>query len=172
MQIPLKSIFSFVWSGQEISKEVLDNAQETSTRAVFDMSNRPLNDLTSILKTARAADIKISIDVIMDPALENLLGLTNIHTLWIECHPFLTTFSTDTVFTRLSELSHHYQYIPIISDMKSVLQLVRGNYSIPQIALKGNEASGFSGSETTGMLFALTHQLKKQCRKDFHIAKR
>ncbi len=169
MQIPFESIFSFVWSWQEISKEVLNNAQETSTRAVFDTSNRPLKDLTSILKTARAADIKIPIDAIMDPALENLLGLTNIHTLWIECHPFLTTFSTNAIFTRLSELSHHYQCIPIISDMKSILQLVRGNYNIPQIALKGNEASGFSGSETTGTLFALTRQLKKQYRKDFHI---
>src|SRR4030042_3000569 len=84
-------IIAFVWRPEEIIPSVIQMAQRTESRAIFDFSMMGVEGLRSFLRKAdpdgHVRDIKISIPALMDPSLGRLLKEIGTRDIWIECHP-------------------------------------------------------------------------------------
>jgi len=71
------SLIGFVWRPEEITPAVMQMAQRTGSRAVFDFSTMSMEGLRSFLEKADLAgqlrDIRISVPAFLDPSLGQLL---------------------------------------------------------------------------------------------------
>ena len=85
------SIIGFVWRPEEITPSVIQMAERTGSRAIFDFSMMGVDGLRSFLRKADPAghvrDIKISAPAFFDPSLGQLLKETGVHDIWVECQP-------------------------------------------------------------------------------------
>ena len=74
------SIIGFVWRPEEVTPAVLQMANQTGSRAVFDFSMMGVDELRSFLRRADPSglvrDIRISVPAILDPSLGQLLKET------------------------------------------------------------------------------------------------
>jgi hypothetical protein len=152
------SIIGFVWRPEEITPSVIQMAQRTGSRAVFDFSMMGVDGLRSFLRKADPAghvrDIKISVPAFFDPSLGRLLKETGVHDIWVECHPQFFQGDPSIFLQRLRELSEDHRCFPIIGNMDLLAAILKDSSGIGRIVLKGCEASGFvSGETTTGSLF-------------------
>ena len=153
------SRIGFVWRCQEITPVVMQMAQRTGSRAVFDFSMMGVDGLCSFLRKADPAgqvrDIKISLPTFLDPAFGPLLQETGVQNLWVECHPLFMQGNPSLFFQRFRELSATYCCFPITGDIDFLAALIQDNPGVGRIVLKGCEASGFVGAETTTVLYAI-----------------
>ena len=85
------AIIAFVWRPEEIIPPVIQMADRTGSRAIFDFSMMGVEGLRSFLRKTDPArhvrDIKISVPALMDPSLEQSLKETGAHDIWVECYP-------------------------------------------------------------------------------------
>jgi malonyl CoA-acyl carrier protein transacylase len=156
-------IISFVWRPEEITPPVLQMAQRTGSRAVFDFSRMGVEGLRSFLRKADPAgqvrDIKISAPAFFDPSLGPLLKETAIHSIWVEFDPQLLQKEPSIVLQRLKELSENHRCFPIIGDMDLLAAILKDGSGIGCIVLKGCEASGFVSGETTTALYSMVKEM-------------
>ena len=139
------SIIAFVWRPEEITPSVLQMAQRTGSRAIFDFSMMGVEGLHSFLRKAdpagRVRDIKISIPTLMDPSLGRLLGETGVRDIWVECHPRFFQGDPSTFLQKLRELSENHRCFPITGDLDFLATILKDSSGIGHIVLKGCEAS-------------------------------
>src|SRR4030066_431253 len=144
-------IIAFVWRPEEIIPSVIQMAQRTGSRAIFDFSMMGVEGLRSFLRKADPAghvrDIKISIPSLMDPSLGRLLKEIGAHDIWVECHPQFFQGDPSTFLQRLRELSENHRYFPIIGDLDFLATIVKERSGMERVVLKGCEASGFVSGE-------------------------
>jgi malonyl CoA-acyl carrier protein transacylase len=100
-------------------------------------------------------DIKISLPAFLDPALEPVLKETGVQNIWVECHPLFVQGNPPLFLRRLRELSATYRCFPITGDIDFLAALIKENTGVGRIVLKGCEASGFVGAETTTALYSM-----------------
>src|SRR4030042_5481385 len=145
-------IIAFVWRPEEIIPSVIQMAQRTGSRAVFDFSMMGVEGLRSFLRKADTAgyvrDIKISVSAVFDPSLGQLLKETGVNNIWVECHPQFFRGEPSIFLQRLRELSENHRCFPIIGDMDLLAAIIKDSSGIGRIVLKGCEASGFVSGET------------------------
>jgi malonyl CoA-acyl carrier protein transacylase len=157
------SIIGFVWRPEEITPSVIQMAQRTGSRAVFDFSMMGVERLRSFLRKAdpvgHVRDIKISVPALMDPSLGQLLKETGVHDIWVEFHPQFFRGDPSIFLQRLRELEEDHRCFPIISDIDLLSAILNGNSSIGRIVLKGCEASGFVSGETTMALYSTVKEM-------------
>ncbi|MBS0001596.1 MAG: acyltransferase domain-containing protein, partial [Thioalkalivibrio sp.] len=167
------SLIAFVWRPQEISPAVLQMAQRTGSRAIFDFSTLGVAEIGSCLRQADPAgqvrDIKISQTAFHDSALEPLLREIGVKNLWVECHPLLRQDNSTLFLQRLQELSSTCRCFPITGDIDFLAALIRENPAVGRIVLKGCEASGFVGAETTTALYSMLTALHPAPAKPLDI---
>ena len=112
------SIIGFLWRPDEITPSVIQMAERTGSRAVFDFSLMGVDGLRSFLRRADPArhlrDIKISVPALMDPSLGPLLKETGIRDIWVEWHPRFFQGDPSIFLQRLRELSENYRCFPTI----------------------------------------------------------
>ncbi|HXV19438.1 MAG TPA: beta-ketoacyl synthase N-terminal-like domain-containing protein, partial [Desulfuromonadales bacterium] len=153
------SLIAFVWRPQEITPALLQMAQRTGSRAIFDFSMTDVDELRSCLRMADPAghvrDIKISFPAFLDSALEPLLRETGVQNIWVECHPLFMQGNPLLFLQRLRELSATCRCFPITGDIDFLAALIKENPGVGRIVLKGCEASGFVGAETTTALYSM-----------------
>src|SRR5450759_1741274 len=110
-QVP---IIAFVWRPGEISPLVVEMAQRTGSRAIFDFSAMRAEALHSFLQTADPAghvsDIKISASALMNPSVGQLLKETGVRNLWVECQPQFFSEDPSAFLQRLRTLSEAVSY--------------------------------------------------------------
>ena len=110
-------IIAFVWRPEEIIPSVIQMAQRTGSRAIFDFSMMGVEGLRSFLRkddpAGHVRDIKISVPTLMDPSLGRLLKETGVHDIWVECHPQFFQRDPSTFLQRLRELSENHRCFPI-----------------------------------------------------------
>jgi malonyl CoA-acyl carrier protein transacylase len=147
-------ILSFLWQANDISDSVVNVANQTSTGAIFDISENHSTDTAKALKSSGAKDILISADNLMDPTLDGFLQGTHVETLWVDYHPALATCTAETFLERLHEVSSRFRCIPISGDLEFLNLTFESESPPPVMALKGAEAAGFVSRETTGILYA------------------
>ena len=156
------SVIGFVWRPEEITPSVIQMAQRTGSRAVFDFSMMGVDGLRSFLRKADPAghvrDIKISVPALMDPSLGRLLKETGVHDIWVECHPWFFQGDPSVFLQRLRELSEDHCCFPIIGDLDLLEAILKDSTGIGRIVLKGCEASGFVSSETTLALYSMVRE--------------
>ncbi|HME43876.1 MAG TPA: SDR family oxidoreductase [Syntrophorhabdales bacterium] len=163
------SIIGFVWRPDEIIPSVIQMAQRTGCRAVFDFSIMGVDGLRSFLRKADPAahvrDIKISVPTFFDPSLGQLLKETGVHDIWIECHPQFFQGESSSFLQRLRELSENNRCFPIIGDMDVLAVILKDSSGVGRIVLKGCEASGFVSGETTMALYSMVKEMLRTALK-------
>ena len=154
---------AFLWRPEDISSSVVQTARSTGSRAIFDLS---LSDMESVGKAllqadagADAVDLKISPSFLMQDQLEAFLEDTDVSRIWVELHPPLLEEDPARFLERISELSHKYTVIPVVGSVDLISRIVNEFPQISNLALKGNEASGFVSSETTFVLYSSVREL-------------
>ena len=156
----------FVWRPEELTSSVLQMAQRTGSRAVFDFSLTGLDGLAAWLAKADPAgqvrDIKVSLPTFCDPALGRVLQETGVSGIWVECHPQFSPRDPATLLQRLGELSQDHTCYPIIGDLDILAAILKDGSGIGAIVLKGCEASGFVSGETTTALYAMVGEMLRK----------
>jgi malonyl CoA-acyl carrier protein transacylase len=152
---------------------VTQMAYRTGSRAIFDLSEMGTDALRSALREATPAakvrDIKISAPALMDPALEQVLRKTGVQNIWVECHPQLFRGDLSAFLQRLRNLPVDYRFFPIIGDLDLLPALLTESSGIERVVLKGCEASGFVGGETTSALYAAAKKMLRSKLKPLDI---
>jgi malonyl CoA-acyl carrier protein transacylase len=147
----------FVWSKHGINRSVIEMSQKTSTNAIFDVSDLDINSSAKLLLQAHASgpavNLKISVSMLLDPDLEDLMNETSIQRVWIDLEPTICHRNLDTALDKISRLCRRFSAVPILCQTEKILALIQDHKSIFHIALKGNEASGFVGKETLFTLY-------------------
>jgi len=167
------SIIGFVWRPEEITPAVIQMAQRTGSRAVFDFSMMGVGGLRSFLRKADTAghvrDIKISVPTFLDPSLGKLLKGTGVQAIWVECHPQFFQGDPSIFLQRVRELSENHRCFPITGDMDLLAAILKDGSGIGCVVLKGCEASGFVSSETTTALYAMVREMLPTPSKSLDI---
>ena len=167
------SIIGFVWRPEEITPAVIQMAQRTGSRAVFDFSMMGVDGLRSFLRKADPAghvrDIKISVPAFFDPSLGQLLKETGVQDIWVECHPPFFQGDPSLFLQRLRELSENHRCFPIIGDLDLLAAILKDSSGIGRIVLKGCEASGFVSGETTTALYSMVKEMLRTPSKPLDI---
>ena len=167
------SIIGFVWRPEEITPSVIQMAQRTGSRAIFDFSMMGVEGLRSFLRKADPAghvrDIKISVPTFIDPSLGQLLKETGVHDIWVECHPQFFQGDPSIFLQRLRELSEDHCCFPIIGDLDLLAAILKDSSGIGRIVLKGCEASGFVSGETTLALYSVVKEMLRTPSKPLDI---
>ncbi|MDQ1336461.1 MAG: hypothetical protein QG552_3411 [Thermodesulfobacteriota bacterium] len=167
------SIIGFVWRPEEITPSVIQMAQRTGSRAIFDFSMMEWEGLRSFLRRADPAglvrDIKISVPALMDPSLGPFLKETGIHDIWAECHPQFFQGDPSIFLQRLRELSEDHRCFPIIGNLDLLAAIVKDSSGIERVVLKGCEASGFVSGETTLALYSAVKEMRRTPSKPLDI---
>jgi malonyl CoA-acyl carrier protein transacylase len=152
------SLIGFVWRPEEFTPAVLQMAQRTGSRAVFDFSTMSMEDLRTFLEKADHAgqvrDIKLSVPAFLDPSLGQLCKELGVQDIWVEYHPSLFQGDPAIFLQRLRELSENHRLFPITGDLAILEEIVKDPSGIGRIVLKGCEAAGFVSSETSAALYA------------------
>ncbi len=153
----------FVWRPEEITKQVILMAQRTGCRAIFDLSGKAIEAIGSCLRMSDPAslvrDIKISLPVFCDTALHQVLQETGVQNIWVECHPPFIQEDPGVFLEGLKGLSERYRCFPVTGDVDLITALIKHNSDTGSVVLKGCEASGFVGSETTMALYSMAREL-------------
>jgi len=166
---------AFVWRAGEITHQVILMAQQTGSRAIFDLSGIRIDELGVCLRTADQAglvrDIKISLPVFLEPSLKQVLLETGVRNIWVECHPPFVHADYSSFLQKMRELADDYHCFPISGDIGLITAVIKENSGSGSIVLKGCEASGFVGGETTLALYALAREMLSTSsdRCDIHI---
>jgi len=170
---PRVSIIGFVWRPEEITPSVIQMAQRTGSRAVFDLSTMGVEKLRSLLRktdpSGYVRDIKISVPALMDPSLGRFLKETGAHGIWVECHPRFFQGGPSIFLQRLRELSEDHSCFPIIGNLDLLAAMLKDSPGVGRIVLKGCEASGFVSGETTLALYSAVKQMPRIPSKPLDI---
>ena len=165
-QIP---IIAFVWRPEEMIPPVTQMAHRTGSRAIFDLSEMGADALRPALRKATTAgqvrDIKISAPALMDPTLAQLLQETGVQNIWVECHPWFFRGDFSALLQRLRDLPVDSRFFPIIGDLDLLAALLTDSSGIERVVLKGCEASGFVGGETTLALYSAVKKMQRNSSK-------
>ena len=156
-------MIAFVWRPEKMVPPVIQMALRTGSRAIFDFSMMGAEALRSFLRTTCPADqvrdIKISVSVLMDPVLGQVLTETGIQNIWVECHPWFFPGDSAAFLQRLRELPEDCRCFPITGDLNLLAAMVTDSPGIGRIVLKGCEASGFVSAETTLALYSAVKEM-------------
>ncbi len=167
------SIIGFVWRPEEMTPSVIQMAQRTGSRAIFDFSMMEVDGLRSCLRKADSSnqvrDIKISIPTFFDSSLEQLLKETGVQNIWVECHPQFVQEDVPAFLKRLNNLSEEHCCFPIIGNLDFLAAIVKDSPGFGRIVLKGCEASGFVSGETTTALYTMVKEMLPTSSKPLDI---
>ncbi len=157
--------FSFVWRSSEITSAVIEQARHNGVRALFDLTQTPLEKAAAELLVADAtgdcAEVRLSIPSLQDNSAREFMIETGLERLWINVDSCLGEDRVRQTMQAVSDLNDSFTVIPIVSDPK-LAQLILGDYpAIGEIALKGSEASGLVGSETAFSMFSWLQNYSK-----------
>ena len=167
------SIIGFVWRPEEITPSVIQMAQRTGSRAIFDFSMMGVEELSAFLRKAYPAglfrDIKISAPAFLDPSLGQLLKEIGVYNIWVEYHPQFFQGDNFLFLQRLRELSENHHCFPIIADVDLLAAILKDSSGIGRIVLKGCEASGFVSGETTMALYSMSKEMLRTHAKPLDV---
>jgi len=149
-----RAVMAFVWRPSEIDGAVVELARHTGTRAIFDLTAGEPDEFAKLLAEARAEDIKLRSEQLVEPGLDASLTGTGVRTLWIEFPTSLSKQEERVVPVTLDKLRAHFNCVPVTGDLQTVSFLMQQESPPAAVALKGTDAAGFGSMETTGILFA------------------
>ncbi|MCE5333954.1 MAG: SDR family NAD(P)-dependent oxidoreductase, partial [Desulfobacteraceae bacterium] len=154
---------AFLFFPEHISIEVVKAARRTKTKAIFDLTCAdPFSAGGRLLEadaTGGAVELKLSADAISSPSFPDFLAESGLSTVWVEIHGAPAERQTQALLQKMTELSRECAVIPIAGNAALARDIIENYPEIKHIALKGNEASGFVGSETVFTLYSAVRQI-------------
>ena len=158
-----EAIIAFVWRPDDYSQLLIEMAQKTGSRAIFEFSGMTAEELyDSLLKIDQAGhirDIRVSAHAFSDPSLGRLLAQTGVQNIWVDCAPGLSQGDISVYLEKLREISQTHSCFPIIGDLETLQAVCKDASGPGRIVLKGCEASGFVSNETTMCLYAMAKEM-------------
>jgi len=152
----------FLFFPEHVSSSVVETARRTGVKAIFDLTGIDPTASAGVLlqanTTPHAVELKLSADALFNPAVPDFLRRTNVTTIWVELHEALVP-DTGALLEQISGLSDEFVIIPILASVPLIRDIIENHPEIKIIALKGNEASGFVGSETLFVLYAAVREM-------------
>ncbi|MCL5124085.1 MAG: SDR family NAD(P)-dependent oxidoreductase [Deltaproteobacteria bacterium] len=161
---------TFVFRPDDISPSLINIAQNQGIRIVFDLGSQNPSDYQARLLIADASkdtvDLKISPKWLLNSDLVSTLREVDIRRVWVDLEPVCVLEQVITVLDQIVLLSKEFEIIPVLSDFNTIQEILHNYPEIGKIGLKGNEASGFVGSETILTLFSSVMSMIKQSGVD------
>ena len=154
------STMAFVWRSEDIRADIVSACADASARAIFDLRGLPPDSLVAELKHAFVEEVIVEAGDTLRPDDMATLKTAGVKVLWIHYHPLLFPDGPDTFLNRAAELSQDFTCIPVTGDLSLISAVMSGASTIPAIAIKGSEASGFVSRETSHILFST---IQAQC---------
>jgi malonyl CoA-acyl carrier protein transacylase len=163
----------FLFQADNISSALIDTAKDLNVRVAFDLgSENPSVHQTSLLvadASQDVVDLKIFPDVLSDPKLGPTLREIDVRRIWLDMEPVSALGDKNLIYEQITELASDFEIVPILSDLSSIREIIKDHPEITSIAIKGNEAAGFSGPETLLTLFSTVSSLVKQSNSHTNI---
>ena len=170
-----KHFFGFVWPPSSISGSVASLAEESAASLIIDAS---YDDLSVIARQfshyylpASKVDLKVSPEHLASPSLPLLLEDFPVRHLWIELGPYDSENTLSKIIEASKSFSNNTTCIPVISSLRNIMYVLDHMPALSKIALKGNEAAGFVGTETTLALVCAVRRRLSQLERpvDFFL---
>ncbi len=144
-----------------------------SSNVLMDLSTMNKERLTHWLNSKSIDDIsrniKLSPECLHIEDLPDILGGLGVTGIWVELCQYLQGKRIYKYLATLAELASNFQVFPILSHME-LIKLIMADYPIVKnLALKGNEASGFVSSESAMALFCFTLELSRKSPEPFNL---
>ena len=157
---------TFLCKPNDISSSLINTARNIGVRVAFDLGSASPAVYQGKLLVSDASkdtvDLKISPALLSDPGLISIMREIDVARLWVELEPAFVQDDIDALLNQITSISNYFNVIPIVSDADLILKIIEGFPEIGSFAIKGNEASGFVGSETLLTLFSLASTIKIQ----------
>ncbi len=162
----IRPLLAFVFPPREIKSSVMEMACGTDSLAIFDLTH---TDIQSTLQLFAEAGIQnkpvhalVSLSQMMAPSFPKLLEESGITGIWVEIYPKPFEYDLNSLFSKLAKLSSICLCFPIFLDMSVLVEALHAYPGIHNIVLKGCEASGFVGRESTLSLYASVRELRNR----------
>ncbi|MFH1136123.1 MAG: SDR family NAD(P)-dependent oxidoreductase [Pseudomonadota bacterium] len=157
---------AFLFSPEHLASAVIEASQRIGVKAVFDLTGLDpialLEERRHDLATMDGIELKLSAEaLLLDPAIPGFLGELGVTTIWTELLEPLAP-DADAVLEKLSELSGAPTIVPILGSVPLIRKTLQTYPEIRVIALKGNEAGGFVGSEPLFILYSAARQMLQE----------
>lgn len=167
---------AFVWPPEKISDHVIRAAQRTSTRIVCDLTNTPrsarrLGFFGPRNVSRDVLQVLVLPDEVMGASFEKFIVRSGTAGVWIDTNPALVGADADRLIQRLGSLAGRCACGLVVGDARLLVRFLENGDKIPHICLKGCEAAGFVGTESTLTLFTLArkHLSQQSSRTSLHI---
>lgn len=159
----------FVFRPNDLKSSIIENARRIGIRTVCDVSRSDRGMLSRFRQEPGIArgvtDLKVAASDLMDPHLIPLIQSCGIERMWVELHPLLLQRGLADYLNRVVELAGVSSVVPIVGSLDVFDCLAREYPQIERVALKGNEASGFVGSETLLTLYTSAREMARERRR-------
>ena len=154
---------AFLWRPEEMNPEVIEMARLTQTRAILDLTGgESLDACDGLLGTADAtgvSDIMVLPSWLEEDRFQDILVSGGIENVWVEIHPRFADGNLPALLNALEKIPGHCRFFPVMGHIPWLLEILDRYPEIPNLVLKGNEASGFVSSETILTLYATLQKL-------------
>lgn len=162
----IEHFFGFVWPYSSISWSITSMVRRSGASIIFDVSHTNLSSISKQLLESDdcpgTVDLKVSYDDLASPSLPSLLEDFPIRNLWIEVGPLHSSETLSDIVKASKLFSHKTNCIPVLSSLKTIFYVLDRIPELSKIALKGNEAASFVGTETAlSMLCAVRSRLEQ-----------
>ncbi|MDQ1239380.1 MAG: hypothetical protein QG577_1566, partial [Thermodesulfobacteriota bacterium] len=152
-EIRRRKYFGFVWPSRYMESSVVNMACNSTSNLIFDLSHEDVIPLAERLREIGAP--RDTVDLLMLPAdigprrLDSLATDSITNRIWVDMSAGLGTEEIDRIAGISKSYQAHLSFIPIVCSIKSIFHILKHCPELQHIALKGNEAAGFVGSETS-----------------------
>lgn len=161
----------FVWRASDIRPEIVALSERSGCHALFDLAGERFSTFQAAVIASAAKHVKLSVQQVLDSTLTHALHAAKIQSAWFEVNPGVLIPDRSGILERLDELARTCEVVVITGDLATLKNIVATGSSRVAVAIKGCEASGVVGSETTSILVETVEgwQAAPQDRKAVNI---
>lgn len=156
----------FVWQPSDFDAAALEIDKAGEGRIIVDMSACSAICLQGDNSHIEDVDIKISLKHLFLPETIEFVEKRRIRTVWVEYFAELLDGNLDRFIERVQAF-HNLNVIT--GDVAFITYLFKNTINDCGVALKGSEAAGFVGSETTLTLLSLVERLAEEYSFQPHV---
>jgi len=143
---------AFVWPPGALDRLDISALQRTGIRTIVDLTHDAPGRWQADILAGRATEVLVTQNQFMGPSLEEFLAVAEVRTLWVQGFP--RPPEPREFADRAGALSNQCRVIPVTGDPRLVQELLSPDSPWAAVALKGVEAAGWVGPETTSVLYS------------------
>ncbi len=152
---------TFVWHPEHVQNSLNLLGKKTNTGVIIDLTASPHAD--DFIKNHKISDygIKLTFHQYSSNSIQALLKDHPPKCLWIDIFPDILSVNPESILDQL-HCETTCQINLVTGDLDLIYKFFKDRIKDINLVLKGNEASGYTGAETTLTLFSYTESLSKE----------